>query len=157
MLPLEKPWQVGQTTAWHGEIPTYNIYTFGIAGERFFRELKEHGRFLGTRCPACALTYMPPRIYCERCFASLEEWVEVPGRGTVFTFTLAYYDLDGHRMERPDILALVRLEGAHGGILHRLGEVHPSQVSIGMQVEAVLKPPQERQGSILDILYFRPA
>lgn len=156
MLPLEKPHQIPQTIAWPGEIPTYNIYTFGIAGERFFRALKEHGRFLGTRCSACALTYVPPRIYCERCFASLEEWVEVPGRGTVFTFTLAYYDLDGHRLERPDILALVRLEGAHGGILHRLGEVEPSQVSIGMRVEAVLKPPQERQGSILDIRYFRP-
>ena len=29
-------------------------------------------------------------------------------------------------------------------------------VSIGMAVEAVLKPPSERAGGILDIAYFRP-
>ena len=157
MLPLEKPERLEHLTAWRGEMPTYNIYTVGTAGERFLREIKDNGRLMGTRCTGCALTYVPPRIYCERCFASLSEWKEVPGRGTVHTFTLAYYGLEGRRLERPDILALVRLEGAHGGLVHRLGGVEPSAVRIGMAVEMVLKPKGQRQGSILDIRYFRPA
>jgi len=40
--------------------------------------------------------------------------------------------------------------------MHKLGEVDPQQVAIGMEVEAVWKPEAEREGSILDIRYFRP-
>ena len=43
-----------------------------------------------------------------------------------------------------------------GGLVHRLDEVEPVEIEIGMPVEAVFKPQAERQGSILDILYFRP-
>jgi hypothetical protein len=38
-----------------------------------------------------------------------------------------------------------------------LGDVDPQQVHIGMKVQAVWKPPAEREGSILDIKHFRPA
>jgi hypothetical protein len=156
VLPLEKPEHLGQARAWLGEMPTYNVYTVGVAGERFFRELKERGRLLGTRCAACNLIYLPPRIYCERCLAGLSEWVPVPGRGVVHTFTIAHQDLEGRPLDPPHLLALVRLEGAHGGLVHRLGEVEPAQVRIGLAVEMVLKPPRQRKGSILDIRYFRP-
>jgi uncharacterized OB-fold protein len=40
--------------------------------------------------------------------------------------------------------------------MHLLGEVAPDDVSIGMAVEAVWMPEEERRGSILDIRYFRP-
>ena len=53
---------------------------------------------------------------------------------------------------------MIRLDGAsEGGFLHKLGEVAPDDVRIGMEVEAVWKPVEERTGSILDIAYFRPA
>jgi uncharacterized OB-fold protein len=37
-----------------------------------------------------------------------------------------------------------------------LDEVDPEQVHIGMRVKAVWKPPEEREGSVTDILYFKP-
>jgi uncharacterized OB-fold protein len=37
-----------------------------------------------------------------------------------------------------------------------LGEVNPKQVKIGMRVQAVWKPVEDRQASINDILYFKP-
>jgi uncharacterized OB-fold protein len=43
-----------------------------------------------------------------------------------------------------------------GGIMHLLGEVDPQKVKIGMRVQAVWKPPKEREGAITDILYFKP-
>jgi uncharacterized OB-fold protein len=43
-----------------------------------------------------------------------------------------------------------------GGIIHRIGEVEPESLAFGMQMEAVLEPKSKRQGSILDIKYFRP-
>lgn len=155
-MPLDKVTQVAQTKPWHDEIPVYGQYTFGLAGERFFRELRDDGRIMGTRCGQCDLLYLPPRVYCERCFGELTEWLEVPARGVVHTFTATYVDLDGNRLEEPAIVALVRFDGVYGGLVHRLGEIEAANVSIGMPVEIVLRPKAERTGSILDINYFKP-
>ena len=37
-------------SSWEGEVPIYSVYTLGVAGERFFQELKQNGRLMGTRC-----------------------------------------------------------------------------------------------------------
>ncbi len=155
MSILEKVDKLHHATAWRGDIPITSRYTAGIAGERFFREIKDHARFLGARCEACGLTYLPPAMFCERCFAQLDDWVEVSSVGTVFTYTVLHLDLDEKPLAEPDILAYVKLDGSDGGLVHRLGEVDPDQVEIGMRVEAVFKPEAEREGSILDIEYFR--
>jgi uncharacterized protein len=72
----------------------------------------------------------------------------------VHTFTLLYQDIDGSIRRSPEIIAFVSL--GDGGIVHKLQEIEPDAVVIGMQVEAVFKPKEERQGTILDIAYFRP-
>lgn len=140
--------------AWLGNMPVTSRYTFGLAGERFFRTIKEEGRILGTRCGHCERTYVPATIFCERCLSKLDEWVDVGTSGEVHSYTLLYEDRDGTRREVPEIVAFVRL--GDGGLVHRLGEVEPETVSIGMRVQAVFKPAAEREGSILDIVHFQP-
>ncbi|GAF83588.1 unnamed protein product [marine sediment metagenome] len=156
MSILEKVDKLHHVVAWRGDIPITSRYTAGIAGERFFREIKDNARILGTRCEACDLIYVPATMFCERCFAELDEWVEVKSRGEVFTYTVLYRDLDGKRLARPAILAYVKLEGSDGGLVHYLGETDPEAVHIGLEVEAVFKDAVGREGSILDIKYFRP-
>jgi uncharacterized OB-fold protein len=156
MSLIERLGTFGQAKVWYDNIPIESEYTVGIAAEKFFRAVKDRGVILGTVCPTCGLTYVPPSMYCERCFSKLEEWVEVPAKGTVYTYTVLTRSLDGHALDEPDILALVRLPGAHGGLVHRLKVAKPEDVQIGMEVEAVLKPKAEREGSILDIRYFKP-
>jgi len=157
MAILEKIDKLDRAIAWEGDIPITSRYTVGIAGERFFREIKDRARFLGTRCEACSLTYVPPAIFCERCFAQLDDWVEVGSTGSVFTYTVLYQDLDEKPLAEPEILAYVKLDGSDGGLVHRLGGVGPNQVQIGMRVRAVWRAPKERVGSILDIEHFAPA
>lgn len=152
MSLLEKDFRA--PAAWQDEMPVANRYTYGIAGERFFRAIKEEGRILGTHCSACDRTYVPAAIFCERCLGELNDWVDVGTTGEVKTFTLLSIDYDGEPLEEPVLIALVSL--GDGGIIHRLGEVDIADVTIGMHVEAVFKPASERQGSILDILHFRP-
>ena len=141
---------------WEGDMPTQGRYTAGIAGERFFREIQENGKFLGTVCTSCGIAYVPPRLYCERCFAHLEEWVELPATGRVYTFTIVHLDLDGNPLPEPRIMAFVQLDGADGGLVHFVDEVDHNEICVGMIVEAVFKPEAERKGGILDIAYFRP-
>ena len=142
--------------AWPGKIPLESLYTVGIAGERFFREIKDNGKLWGTYCSNCKITYLPAQLFCERCFAKLTDWKEAQTNGTVETFTELHVDLDGKPLPVPQLLAFVRLAGADGGLIHFLGEVTPDEVFIGQPVEAVFKPQAEREGSILDIRYFRP-
>jgi len=156
MSLIERLQKVEDAKVWYDDIPIENEYTVGIAGERFLRTLKEQGVIMGTVCPNCDLTYVPPSMYCERCFAELDEWVEVPSTGVVDTYTVLTRSLEGEPLDEPQVLALIRLEGAHGGLVHRLGEITPEEVEIGMAVQAVLKPANERQGSILDIEHFKP-
>jgi uncharacterized OB-fold protein len=141
-------------SAWQDEMPVTNRYTYGIAGERFFRAIKDDGRILGTHCPHCNRTYVPAAIFCERCLSELNEWVDVGTTGVVHTYTSLFVDYDGEPLEEPVLIAFVRI--GDGGIIHRLDGVDSDEVEIGMQVEAVFKPASERQGSILDILHFRP-
>jgi uncharacterized OB-fold protein len=147
--------RVTDLRAWPGDFPVSHLYTMGIAGERFFRELKDSGRFVGTRCAACEHVYLPPSLFCPRCFAALDEWKEAGPQGVVRAVTTAHRGVDGGSLEAPETLALIQLDGADDLLVHRIEG--SGGVSIGDRVEAVLKEAAQREGSILDVRYFRPA
>ena len=155
MGTIEHVERVTDLRAWPGEFPVSHLYTMGIAGERFFRELKDSGRFLGTRCAACEHVYLPPSVFCPRCFAALEEWKEVGPQGVVRGVTTAHWGADGEPLETPETLALIQLDGADDVLVHRIEQVDGA--SIGDRLEAVLTEASQRQGSILDVHHFRPA
>lgn len=141
---------------WMGHMETDYVYTLGIAGERFFKEIQENARIMGAKCSRCNIIYVPPKMYCERCFSELKEWIEVGSQGTVHTYTIAHIDIEGERLKQPIVYAFIKMKGTNSGIVHKLGEISPENARIGMSVEAVFKPREERVGSINDIKYFRP-
>jgi uncharacterized OB-fold protein len=136
------------------DLPVTSRYTAGMAGEKFFRAIQDEGKILGTYCEHCDVTYVPGRIFCERCMAELNDWKDMGTVGEVFTFTLLFEDLDGTPIEEPIVVAFILMED--GGLIHQLGELDLEELYIGMPVEVVFKPKAEREGSILDIEYFRP-
>ena len=141
--------------AWQGDLPVMNRYTYGLAGEKFFRTIKDEAKILGTHCPNCSRTYVPAAAFCERCMGKLDEWVDVGTIGDIVTYTVLNVSLEGTTLDKPEIIAFIRL--GDGGIIHRLGEIEPEQLEIGLLVEAVFLPKSKRVGSILDIKYFKPA
>lgn len=140
---------------WRGDMEASYVYTAGVAGDRFMKELRDNERLMGTYCPVCDATYLPPRTYCETCFSQLSEWSEVPNKGVIDVFTVAYLNDKGEKLSEPLIWVLVRFPRVRGGLLHfiRLPE---EDVREGMEVEAVFKPRGQREAAITDILYFRP-
>jgi uncharacterized OB-fold protein len=112
---------------------------------------------LGSRCSDCRYTYLPPRLYCERCFAELKDWVPVGPRGTVEARTVAHLGLDGEPLAQPEIFALIRLDGADGLLLHRVKVPAGQELEVGATVEPVFLAAASRKGSILDVQHFRPA
>jgi uncharacterized OB-fold protein len=141
-------------SAWYGNLPVTSRYSFGIAAERFFRAIKTEAKIFGTHCPLCNLTYVPATLFCERCLSKLNEWIDVGTSGKVYSYTLLYENYDGSFKDTPEIIGFIRL--GDGGLIHKLRNVKPQYVFIGMDVAAIFKPPDERLGSIEDILYFQP-
>jgi uncharacterized OB-fold protein len=156
MAISEKITNTTKPTYWEGEIPVDYVYTYGLAGEAFFRAVKDKGTFLGTRCAACDVTYVPPKIYCDRCFAKLEKYIDVGRIGFVESFTVSFKNMDGSDKPTPRILAMIRIDGTDGGLIHYLEGIPPEEIALGMAVKAVFKPKGKRQGSIEDIVGFGP-
>lgn len=154
---IERIEKASEIRHWLGDMEAdHYYYSAGIAGERFFVALRDEGKIVGTRCAACNLTYVPPRIYCEHCFAELTEYKDMGKRGCVVAFTVAHYDKANNRLDPPEIFALISFGPCTMPLLHRLGEVELEKICVGLEVEAVLKPKKDREGKITDILYFRP-
>ncbi len=132
-------------------------FTAGQAISKFLKGLKE-GKILGVKCNKCGRVMVPPREFCEVCFKPINEWVELKDTGVVETFSISYIGPDAEPLEEPEIVAVIAIDGAspHMGILHKLGEVKPEDVYIGMKVKAVWKPEEEREGAITDIVYWKP-
>jgi len=132
----------------------------GVAISRYLAELKE-GRIIAKKCRKCGRTLVPPRMFCELCWVPTDEWVYVEDTGVVNTFSLCYINWDASLVPKgkdPHIPAVIELDGASKGmgIMHLLGEVELDKIKIGMKVKAVWKAEKEREGSITDILYWKP-
>lgn len=129
----------------------------GIAIGKYLEAMKD-GKILGSYCRTCRKTVVPPRTVCEWCFRPMEDYVTLQDTGTVNTYSLCYVTWDVKRIKEPEIPAVIDIDGASPlhGIMHKLGEIDPNDIKIGMRVKAVWKPANEREGSITDILYFKP-
>ncbi len=121
----------------------------------------KHGKIRASQCPKCRRMMIPARSFCELCnLHEVTEYYDLPDSGTVQTFTISHVDWDSSPLPdgQVNIFAVIAIDGASPemGLVHKLGEVDPKDVKIGMRVKAVWKPEEEREGSVTDLLYFRP-
>ena len=131
-----------------GELSVSFRYTPGVGNTAFFEALRDRGVFLGSRCENCGVTYLPARIFCERCLAELEPSIECGPEGELVSWTLVRVDVDDQPLDRPVAYGLVRLDGADTVLLHRLLD-GGGEPAIGERVRAVFAPLGE--GSMLDV------
>lgn len=160
----EKDFKDGKVLYVHDELKADYAWDTGIGIGTYLAGLKR-GVILGSYCASCRKTVVPPRTVCEYCFRPMDEYVPLKDTGTVNTFSLCYVTWDVKRIKDPELPAVIALDGASqlsdtsvimGGIMHKLGEVDPKEVKIGMRVQAVWKKANQREGAITDILYFKP-
>jgi uncharacterized OB-fold protein len=144
--PLEIPY-----TDWK---PEY-LYSLGEVS-RFFREIIDNKKLYATKCPKCAMTWMPPRGYCPDCYEQTS-WVPLSGEGTVRSATYCYFMGMGGDLLRfidlPYVFALIQLDGTDTFLAHGVKpkEQAMGEIKTGTRVKAVFREP--RRGSIADF-YF---
>lgn len=152
---LEKIARPNEVRRWPGDMPVRHRYTPGTGGDAFFTTLRERGVLLGSHCAHCGYTYVPARLFCERCFSGLSADTEVGPGGELVSFTIVFRGVEGEPLDPPETFGAVRLDGADAVLIHRVLEPGDEPLEIGERVEVVVRPEAERTGSILDIDGFR--
>jgi uncharacterized OB-fold protein len=131
------------------------LVSTGATGTKFLSEIRDNKKIIGIKCPGCSKVYVPPRLHCPTCFVKMNEWVELSGKGTLSTYTVVRYKESYMPQEPPYAYGVIQMDGADTGLAHLLGEVDLDKIKVGMRREPVFK--EQRDGSILDIDYFKPS
>ncbi len=121
----------------------------------YLRALQE-GKLLGARTGTDGKLYFPAREADPATGLALDNYVELPDKGTVTTFAIINIPFAGQRIKPPYVAAYVLLDGADIPFLHLVSDVDEHDVRMGMRVEAVWKPREEWGLGIDNIEYFRP-
>ncbi len=122
---------------------------------RFLRAL-EQGKLLGGRTGDDGKVYFPPKEADPATGRELDQFLELPDKGTVTTFAIINIPFAGQRIKPPYVAAYVLLDGADIPFLHLVTEIDAAEVRMGMRVEAVWKPQEEWGLGIDNIDHFRP-
>jgi uncharacterized OB-fold protein len=124
--------------------------------ETTFLKALEEGKLLGARTGDNGKVYFPPKEADPATGLELDQFVELPDKGTVTTFAIINIPFSGQRIKPPYVAAYVLLDGADIPFLHLVTEIDPADVRMGMRVQAVWKPREEWGLGIDNIDYFRP-
>jgi uncharacterized protein len=92
-------------------------YYAGESASRFFHELRENRRIMGTRCSKCRRLLVPARSFCDACMERTEEWKQVGPEGTLETFTIITTRFPG-LPPPPIVMAYVTLDGADTALIN---------------------------------------
>lgn len=135
-------------------------HTASLPETKFLRALEE-GKLLAARTSRGrdgekGPVYFPPKEADPATGLELDEFLELPDRGTLTTFAIINIPFSGQRIKPPYVAAYVLLDGADIPFLHLVTEIEPADVRMGMRVEAVWKPREEWGLGIDNIDYFRP-
>lgn len=134
-------------------------WSVGELMESFMKKLAGKN-ILGAECPDCGHTHVPPRSRCVKCHSELKKdnLADLPGKGTLVSYTTAFVELDGkgnlRDLEEPQVIGSVKLEGADSPIVVPIKEIDPKDVKEGIEVEVEWR--DETKGEIGDIKYFKP-
>jgi uncharacterized OB-fold protein len=88
------------------------------------------------KCSSCGRFQSPPAYFCVSCKSDELEWTQIPGKGTLHTYSTVYVPLASLENEAPYTVAIVEfLEGLK--LTGRLVNLISEDLAIGTQVEVV--------------------
>ncbi len=122
---------------------------------KFFIELANK-KFVTTECKKCGKVWGIPRPLCADCLG-ITRWKELPGTGTLESFSVSYFVPSFMEVEIPYVLAMVRLDGADSLFTHQLRNYgdSPDAIKIGMPVKVAYATEPVNHPMLL--MHFEPA
>jgi len=104
----------------------------------FWAAAAQH-RLVVPRCVACAAFRFPPSPFCWRCRTQDVEWVERPGTGVVYSFTIVWHPILPDLADTvPYAPAVVELPDTGGvRVVGAMTDASPRDIRVGLPVELV--------------------
>ncbi len=99
-----------------------------------FVDLLLEGKVEGTVSKKCGAKFFPPRADCVTCLSKEMDWFEMPKKGTLETFTTAYYAPFGFEADPPYTMGVVDFDGGIKLFARIAKEIKVEDVKVGMDV-----------------------
>jgi uncharacterized OB-fold protein len=111
-----------------------------------FVDLLAEGKIEGTVCKQCGAKFFPPRADCATCLSKDMDWFEMPKKGKLETFTIAYYAPFGFEKDCPYTMGVVDFDGGMKLFARLTAGIKPEDVKVGMDV--TVRPLQYDDGQM---------
>lgn len=139
-----------------GVFPAMLRATFADPTTQPFWDATKEERLVAPRCTNCGTFRFPPYHICYNCRSEGVEWVELPGTGTVYSYTVIHHPLHPELAAVvPYISAIIELDGTQGAgarLLANIIEWDPDEITIGSRVQAAF----DHVNDELTLVRFRP-
>ncbi|MDY6796381.1 MAG: OB-fold domain-containing protein [Actinomycetota bacterium] len=121
---------------------------------KFFIELLNR-RFITTECPGCGKVWGIPRPLCPDCL-TITRWKELPGTGTLASYSVSNFVPAFMDVETPYVLALAKMDGADTLFAHQLRNYKSvDDIKVGMPVKVAYTTKPVNHPLLL--MWFEPA
>ena len=115
------------------------------------------GKLVGARCTNCGTFRLPPTPFCFVCRHQQVEWVELPGTGRVYSFTIVRHPLARMLHDAvPYASGIIELDGTQGAgarMVCNIIDCDVDTLAVGDPVEIVW----EHVSDDMSVPRFRPA
>ncbi|HZS79050.1 MAG TPA: Zn-ribbon domain-containing OB-fold protein [Ktedonobacteraceae bacterium] len=102
------------------------------------------------RCDACSRAVFYPRSICPYCHSRSLSWIVATGRGTIYSYTVAYQAFGAFAADVPFVVAIVELEEGVR-MMSRIIDAPRARIAVGKPVQVTF----EKVGEELTLPYFR--
>jgi uncharacterized protein len=95
-------------------------------------------RLVASKCTECGTFLLPPQPRCFNCQGTVFEWEDLPGTGTIYSFTVVRHPLAPHLAQAvPYVSGVIELDGTQGAgarMIANIVDCDPEAVAVGDKV-----------------------
>jgi uncharacterized protein len=126
-----------------GIFPAVMTETYANESSQAFWDAAKQDKLVAPKCTECGTFRLPPSPFCFKCRNRAIAWTELPGTGTVYSFTIVRHALSpGLSPAVPYAAGVVELDGTQGAgarMIVNIIECDVESLKIGDKVEVVFE------------------
>ena len=100
--------------------------------EQFYNYIK-NGKLMGGKCKSCGKVHLPPRPLCDKCLSNEFQWIEIPRKGRLLTYTIIHVPPPQFMEMAPYAVGIIQLDDGLK-IPGLIREIDSEQIKIGMEM-----------------------
>ncbi len=111
--------------------PSFLYPNIAVYAKDYWEGLKKR-KLQAQKCNKCGEVFFPPRARCPKCLSKDLGWVELSGRGELYSWSEIH--MPPLALEKPYVLGIIDLEERVGRIITRI-DAKPEELKIGMKMK----------------------